>query len=124
MKPKSKDESDEEEAAMFNPFKDPDPIKTFTYRFPRPLVHKFEDEEFIEIKIRGYKSDADEVWQSTGVTLWRAATFLCEFMLKHFDLFQNKTVLEVRTLHFQLELLSFLKRFTDNMVQLFTYCPL
>jgi len=95
VKPKSKDESDEEEEAMFNPFKDPDPIKTFTYRFPRPILHKDKDGGFIEVQLQGYLSDADEVWQSTGVTLWRAATFLCEFMMKNVDLFQNKSSLEL-----------------------------
>ena len=36
----------------------------------------------IHISLRGYKKDADQVWQSTGVTLWRASEYLCQYLLR------------------------------------------
>jgi len=107
VKPKDENDSDEEEP-MFDPFKDPDPVKMFNYRFPLSMneesscVEEGNDEikancsNFVDVELRGYKTDADEVWQSTGVTLWRAATYLCDYMVKHVDIFENKRILEVR----------------------------
>ncbi len=110
VKPKDENDSDEEEP-IFDPFKDPDPMKSFNYRFPlinteeSSRVKEEEDESnkdgcnFVDVELRGYKTDADEVWQSTGVTLWRAATFLCDYMVKHVDIFEKKRILEVRLMN-------------------------
>jgi len=73
-------ESDEEETGFMDPFKDPDPFQIFEFKFDRPDRKSFaaaDDEDgadrCIDLKIRGYKSEADEIWQSTGLTLWRAS---------------------------------------------------
>jgi predicted nicotinamide N-methyase len=51
----------------------------------------------LPLKIKGYKTDAEQVWQSTGLTLWRASHYLCEYQIEHYsELFtSNKRVLEL-----------------------------
>jgi len=77
---------------MVDPFKDPDPFELFSFQFERPD----DKEKSIDIQIRGYKTDADEVWQSTGLTLWRASDYLCQYQMDNLQtLFQNKRILEL-----------------------------
>jgi len=54
-----------------------------------------DEDKVIDIKIRGFKKDADEVWQSTGLTLWRASDYLCRYQMENVRLFQNKRILEL-----------------------------
>jgi predicted nicotinamide N-methyase len=50
----------------------------------------------IDIIIRGYKTTADEVWKSTGLTLWKASHYLCQYQIEHgHSLFRGKRVLEL-----------------------------
>lgn len=86
------DDEEEEETGFIDPFKDPDPFQIFSFSFQNP----FSKDSTVDITIRGYKSEADEIWQSTGLTLWRASEFLCEHQLAHAHIFQGKRVLEVR----------------------------
>lgn len=100
------DDEDEDRCAYIDPFKDQDPFDTFSFRFPKYLDSQAtttttnnevdNDSEWAEITVRGYKTGSDEVWQSTGLTLWRASTYLCEHMTKRADLFHDKHILEVR----------------------------
>ena len=101
--PKTYDSEEEEECGYMDPFKDPDPFQIFSFKFERPgPVEDFRSEEdkVIDIDIRGYKTDADAVWESTGLTLWRASDYLCEYQVKNVELFQGKRVLEVRSMIF------------------------
>lgn len=79
------DSDDDDEGALQDPFKDDDPTQTFTYHFP--IQTKNEDsnassaptrsqQAIVDIEIRGYKDDSDEIWESTGLTVWRAAEHL------------------------------------------------
>ena len=103
-------DEEEEETAYIDPFKDPDPFDTFSFRFQlkKQLTdattaadatteknHNSESNEWIELAVRGYKTDSDQVWQSTGLTLWRASEHLCHYMTQHSELFQNTRILEV-----------------------------
>ena len=54
-----------------------------------------ETNKIIDVQIRGYKTDADEVWQSTGLTLWKASHYLCQYQMDHIQLFENKRILEL-----------------------------
>jgi hypothetical protein len=72
-----------------NLFKDPDPSDTFSFRF------NIDVNEVIEIELRGYKENADEIWKSTGLTLWRASEHLCDYMLTRADQLKGKRILEV-----------------------------
>ena len=84
------DDDDSEERAMIDPFKDPDPFEVFSLRFPSDA-----DGGDIQVDIRGYKTDADAVWKSTGLTLWRASEHLCRYMAKNAELLKGKRVLEL-----------------------------
>ena len=53
------------------------------------------DDNCISIELNGYKYDSDETFNSTGLTLWRAAEHLCHYMVRHSDVLQNKRVLEL-----------------------------
>eukprot|EP00571_Detonula_confervacea_P000451 CAMPEP_0172315650 /NCGR_PEP_ID=MMETSP1058-20130122/25873_1 /TAXON_ID=83371 /ORGANISM="Detonula confervacea, Strain CCMP 353" /LENGTH=292 /DNA_ID=CAMNT_0013029775 /DNA_START=100 /DNA_END=975 /DNA_ORIENTATION=+ len=91
-------ESDDDEDYVVDPFKDPDPFELFSFQFERPGDKSScdgEKDKLIDIQIRGYKTDADEVWQSTGLTLWRASDYLCQYQMENLNLFQNKRVLEL-----------------------------
>lgn len=91
-------ESDEEETGFMDPFKDPDPFQLFEFKFDRhgrKSGTADDADRYIDLKIRGYKEEADEIWQSTGLTLWRASDYLCEYQVMHPELFQGKRVLEV-----------------------------
>eukprot|EP00977_Amphora_coffeiformis_P021244 scaffold9085_cov215-Amphora_coffeaeformis.AAC.12 len=59
------DDEEEEDHAYLDPFADANPFDTFSYR---------------TVTVHGYKRDADAVWQSTGVTLWRASEYLCDYL--------------------------------------------
>jgi predicted nicotinamide N-methyase len=68
---KDKDISEEDDdMAFIDPFKDSNPFTNFEFEFDAD----------IHIVLRGYKTDADQVWQSTGVTLWRAAEHLGKYL--------------------------------------------
>lgn len=104
--------SSDEEDYVVDPFKDADPFTLFSFHFektkmmfPRPPVViddatsndvvVEDDERFVNIQIRGYKTDADEVWQSTGLTLWRASDYLARYQMENLHLFHNKRILEL-----------------------------
>ena len=93
-------EEEEEETAFMDPFKDPDPFQSFEFDFQySSLASTYygsedsnddgdddddddDENKVIHISLRGYKKDADQVWQSTGVTLWRASEYLCQYLLR------------------------------------------
>jgi hypothetical protein len=102
------DDDESENGAPIDPFQDPDPFDTFAFRFPHPssttsITTAGEEADdsnnnnnaFIDIALRGYKAESDQIWQSTGLTLWRAAQHLCEYLVNHVELLQNKRILEV-----------------------------
>lgn len=117
------DDDDEHNDAFFDPFADPDPTQIFHFSFAIPNVslpaasllsdsnskstQKGNDSavatstainatDIVELKIQGYKTHSDEVWQSTGLTLWKASKYLCDYMVENADQLQGKRILEVR----------------------------
>lgn len=76
-KKKENDEEEEEEGPM-DIFKDTDPTQSFHFKFEV-------DKETVEINLDGYKANSDEIWQSTGLTIWRASEYLCHYIVKHKD---------------------------------------
>ena len=80
-------------------YRDPDPFELLSFQFERPPccddTTEEKDNKVIDIQIRGYKKNADEVWQSTGLTLWRASDYLCQYQMENMQLFQNGKILEL-----------------------------
>ena len=106
--------SDDGQSFLIDPFADPDPFEMFHFDFDLPSsnnntnqqqalddtdnkdeVNNNNTSRSISLQIRGYKTDAEQIWQSTGLTLWRASHYLCEYQVEHPELFQNKRVLEL-----------------------------
>ena len=77
-------------AALLDPFKNPDPTETFSRQYALPASG-----ETVTITLRGYQAEADEIWKSTGLTLWRASDHLCAFLLDHAEMLRNKRILEL-----------------------------
>lgn len=99
---KENDNACSSEGAPFDPFADPDPTDTFSFRFLRPVeVENTSDGDgdgdnaVVEIDLQGYKPESDQIWNSTGLTLWRAAEYLGGYLAKHADLLQNKRIIEL-----------------------------
>ena len=100
------DDNSEDNGCMVDPFADPDPTELQTFRFSISSVPSDDDNTPsisgdsqaipIDVTIRGYKTGADAVWKSTGLTLWKASHYLCQYQVeKASELFQNKRVLEL-----------------------------
>jgi len=51
--------------------------------------------DVITIELFGYTHDSDETFNSTGLTLWRAAEHLCHYMIKTSSTLQKKRILEL-----------------------------
>lgn len=67
----------EEEGAALDIFQE-DPRHDFIFSFPHPDSNC----DDIHIQLRGYKAESDEIYQSTGLTLWKASEYLCRYYLK------------------------------------------
>jgi len=98
------DDDDDDECSPFfmDPFKDANPFQDFSFKFE--ITEKFnekyqhhhnQEQKYIKINIRGYKSDSDEVFESTGLTVWKAAEYLGQYQIKHSLLFHGKRILEL-----------------------------
>lgn len=104
-KPIADDDNTEDacEAPYMDPFKDPTPFQEFSFRFDRPVnvvldgddENMIEKNRYIEIRLRGYKTDSDEVFESTGLTIWKSAKHLCQYQMSQSELFQGKRILEL-----------------------------
>ena len=84
-------DSSDDEDGVIDPFADPDPSEVFSFTFENP-----ENKETLKIDLQGYKYESDQTWNSTGLTLWRSARYLCDYLVQHTELLQNKRSLEVR----------------------------
>lgn len=88
---------DEDEDAAFDIFKK-DPRRTFSFSFPTPpslLSTEHNDAvdskgDSIQIDIQGYEDESDQIYVSTGLTLWRSAQHLCDYMLHHAEELQAR----------------------------------
>jgi 16S rRNA G966 N2-methylase RsmD len=78
------DQSYDEEPDVGDLFADPDPYDTFVHEFG---PHK--------IELRGFKEENGQTIPSTGLTLWRAAPLLCDFLHQNTELVEGKRVLEL-----------------------------
>jgi hypothetical protein len=108
------EEEEDDDENPFDPFADPDPTEIFSFRFVTkrkksiPATEPTEgatedktedktenDDESIRLEIHGYKTESDQVWESTGLTLWKASKYLCDYMVLHANKLRGQRVLEV-----------------------------
>mmetsp|Transcript_10564 Transcript_10564/g.15917 ORF Transcript_10564/g.15917 Transcript_10564/m.15917 type:complete len:330 (+) Transcript_10564:89-1078(+) len=52
-------------------------------------------EREISITLKGFKHEHERIFDSTGLTLWRASKLLCDFMCSNTHYIEDKTVLEL-----------------------------
>lgn len=83
------DEDDDDEGVA-DIFKE-DPRTSFSFQFEHPE----ERSRSIDIELQGFKYDSDEIYKSTGLTLWRAASKTCDYILQHHSILQGKRILEL-----------------------------
>ena len=103
---KNSGDDDDDDENPFDPFADPNPHEIFSFRFvpktkkaveTEPIENDDDDNESIRLEIHGYKTDSDQVWESTGLTLWKASQYLCDYMVQHANKLRGQRVLEVST---------------------------
>jgi len=116
-------DTDTEEGFM-DPFTDPNPTQEFIFEYPTKKKKKkvttktntsagmredgVNDDEngdddnddddnydMVRINVVGYKTDADETWESTGVTIWRATHILNDYIHQHYDEWTGYSILEL-----------------------------
>lgn len=61
---------DEEDESAADIFRDAHCMDVFSFSLPNGAC----------VTIHGYKSDSDQVWTSTGLTLWKASEHLCRYL--------------------------------------------
>ena len=92
---------DDDKVPNFDIFGDPDPYETFDFNFQVKSNQEDKsstssnDEKIIKITLKGFKHEHERIFDSTGLTLWRASKLLCEFMCSNPHYIENKTVLEI-----------------------------
>lgn len=109
--PLIRNQVEEDESALEDPFKNVDSTETFVREFTLKSNYtnthdtslteppSSTSSTTIRLKLQGYKYEADEIWTSTGLTLWRAADFLCDYIVNHHtDLFVHSGHNELRIL--------------------------
>lgn len=75
-------------------FADPDPMDTFSKHWKIS-----EEESPIEVTLTGYKAELGQTLDSTGLTLWRASSVLCDFMVQQREIVGSaRNILEVSIL--------------------------
>ena len=96
------------DTAAPDPFQD-DPHEQFSFHFPSPSQREAVGNDdtaestsssLIHIKLQGYKYESDPIWKSTGLTLWKAAQYLGEYLATQATVSnwaKQKRVLEVCT---------------------------
>jgi len=70
---------DNDNDGLVDPFQAVDSTQLFARTFS--LRNNSNTNSAITIQLQGYQAEADEIWKSTGLTLWRAADYLCEYLL-------------------------------------------
>lgn len=68
------DEQAEEEAPVL-------PTETFSFTYPLPSSSSNNNKN-IDLELEGFPSDSEQIWNSTGLTLWPCSHYLCEYLLQ------------------------------------------
>ena len=72
----------------------PPPTETYTFTYPNPKSSESADS--ITIELRGFDSDSEQIWNSTGLTVWKSSHHLCNYLVEHSRMLENnKRILEL-----------------------------
>lgn len=82
----------DDEGGFGDIFANPDPYETFHHTF---LIPEEAGDKEIQITLVGRRADEAQLLSSTGLTLWRAAPILCNYLINNSELVKNKTILEL-----------------------------
>ncbi|KAL7434788.1 hypothetical protein ACHAXM_004264 [Skeletonema potamos] len=113
----SSSSSSDGQSYLIDPFADPDPFEMFNLDFVVPnnnnnIYHHHDEGQVVDntnnnilrttttkisLQIKGYKTNAEQIWQSTGLTLWRASHYLCEYQIIQHSSHSNKLFTGTKT---------------------------
>mmetsp|Transcript_13564 Transcript_13564/g.29459 ORF Transcript_13564/g.29459 Transcript_13564/m.29459 type:complete len:243 (+) Transcript_13564:162-890(+) len=75
-----------DETGLWSLFQEQDKYQTFQYSF---------GDDDIRIRLKGRKAEDGQILKSTGLTVWRASSLLCDFLYENANIVKNKSVLEL-----------------------------
>ena len=67
------------------------PPPTECNRFTYPKT----GEDDIVIELKGFESESEQIWNSTGLTLWRSSHYLCDYLVENAPMLQDKRIIEL-----------------------------
>ena len=83
------DESSEEDDEKLPP-----PTESYTFTYPNPTTGSD-----IVLELKGFHEDSEQIWNSTGLKLWRSSHYLCQHLVnEEAELLQDETNTNLRVL--------------------------
>lgn len=73
----------------------PPPTESYSFPYPNPSSSSNANANDIIIELKGFHSDSEQIWNSTGLTLWRSSQHLCDYLVEHSQELQHKRILEI-----------------------------
>jgi len=73
----------DEEDSSDNGDDDEEPTETFSFRFCHHDDEETTTTRTTEIALKGVAVDSNQIYKSTGMTVWRSAQYLCDYILKN-----------------------------------------
>jgi len=67
----------------------PPPTERHQFTYPN------EGGDDICIALKGFESDSEQTWNSTGLTLWRSSQYLCDYLVDNAQNLRDKRILEL-----------------------------
>lgn len=70
------DEEEEEEDRV-------PPTAEFSFEYRFPTTTKDVNTNTINLTLKGFPSESEQIWNSTGLTLWPSSHYLCQYLVDH-----------------------------------------
>ncbi|KAL3935154.1 MAG: hypothetical protein SGBAC_009271 [Bacillariaceae sp.] len=71
------DDADDDEPPLI-------PTDTYHSTYEVPSMDGGDTMTTISLQLKGFPSESEAIWTSTGLTLWRSAEFLCSYLVQHY----------------------------------------
>lgn len=59
----------------------PPPTECYNFQYEIP-EKKGEETAIVNLELRGFPYDSEQIWNSTGLTLWPSSDFLCDYLVE------------------------------------------